>query len=198
MWVGYGRVSASAAADFDQGLGQVVHQVDRMGTSLDETGSYVETELSNVDVRRIADIEQLINEWNPRYRSATLAYARFRASIDAAEALAEQYFEAQRDLTSRYNNPSRRAQAEESDAAEYARFQEWKDNANSKLELGLAILRRMSDMDTDLQKSLLTSELTIEFSQFSTVPDEILALSRELAQFQIASRNVREAIGTGF
>ena len=42
IWIGYGTYQVSAAADFDQSLGQVVNQVDRVGTSLNDAGTYVE------------------------------------------------------------------------------------------------------------------------------------------------------------
>ena len=198
VWVGYGTYQVSAAAEFDQSLGQVVNQVDRVGTSLNDAGTYVEREVIGVDVKAIGDIGLLIDEWKPRYADAITAYNRFSASIDSATTQAEAYFEAQAALTAQYNNPLRRAQAEDRDQEEYDRYLQWKSDAESKLELSLAILRRFEDMDTDLEKSRLASELTFEMAQFSNVPDEILGLSEQLEQFQIASRNVRDAIGGGF
>lgn len=198
IWIGYGTYQVSAAADFDQSLGQVVNQVDRVGTSLNDAGTYVEREVIGVDVKAIGDIGLLIDEWKPRYADAITAYNRFSASIDSATAQAQAYFEAQSALTAQYNNPLRRAQAEGRDEDEYERYLLWKADAEDKLELSLAILRRFEDMDIDLEKSRLASELTFEMAQFSNVPDEILGLSQQLAQFQIASQNVRDAIGGGF
>ena len=197
-FVGYETLEASAAEDFDQSLGQVVNQVDRMETALIETGEYVADEITQMDVRYVTDVEDLVNQWKPRYNRAINAFNRFAASIDAATVLSEAYFEAQSLLTERYNNPSRRAQARADDADEYQRYLEWEAEAQSKLELALAIMLRMEDMDIDIEKMQLASELSPEIAKFSSVPDEILELSRELARFQIASRNVRAAVGTAF
>ena len=195
---GYGTLNASPAANFDQSMGQVVNQADRMGTSLSDAGTYVEEEITEVDVKYITDIVPLIDQWKPRYSSAIAAYNRFAASIESATDLADAYFDAQSELTERYNSPARREQARAQDQAEFERFVEWRYSADQKLQLATAIMRRMEDMDIDLEKSRLSSELSSEFSQFSSIPDEILQLSSELAGFQIASRNVREAIDAEF
>ena len=65
-YTGYETVNASPAANFDQSLGQVVNQVDRMGTSLSDAGTYVEEEITEVDVKYITDIVPLIDQWKPR------------------------------------------------------------------------------------------------------------------------------------
>ena len=197
-YTGYETVNASPAANFDQSLGQVVNQVDRMGTSLSDAGTYVEEEITEVDVKYITDIAPLIDQWKPRYSSAIAAYNRFAASIESATDLADAYFDAQSELTERYNSPARREQARAQDQAEFERFVEWRYSADQKLQLATAIMRRMEDMDIDLEKSRLSSELSSEFARFSSIPDEILQLSSELSGFQIASRNVREAIDAEF
>ena len=198
VFVGYETLEASAAEDFDQSLGQVVNQVDRMESALVETGEYVADEIAQLDVRYVTDIEQLVNQWKPRYYRAIDAFNRFSASIDAATVLSAAYFEAQSLLTERFNSRARRAEARIEDAAEYERYLEWEAEAQSKLELALAIMLRMEDMDIDIEKMRLASELSPEIAKFSSVPDEILELSRELARFQIASRNVRASVGTAF
>ena len=197
-FTGYETLNASPAADFDQSMGQVVNQADRMDNSLNDAGSYVEQEITEVDVKSITDIGTLIDEWKPRYSSALAAYNRFDASIESATERADEYFEAQAELTERYNSRARREEARARDQAEFARFVEWRNSANQKLQLATAIMRRMEDMDIDLEKSRLSSELSNEFSQFSSIPAEILALSNELAGFQIASQNVRSDIDSGF
>ena len=197
-FTGYETLNESPAADFDQSMGQVVNQADRMGTSLNDAGSYVEQEITEVDVKSITDIGTLISEWKPRYNNALAAYNRFDASIESATDLADEYFEAQAALTERYNSQSRLEEARARDQAEFARFIEWRNSAERKLQLATAIMRRMEDMDIDLEKSRLSSELSIEFAQFSSIPAEILALSDELSGFQIASQNVRTEIDAGF
>ena len=197
-YTGYETVNASPAANFDQSLGQVVNQVDRMGTSLSDAGTYVEEEITEVDVKYITDIVPLIDQWKPRYSSAIAAYNRFAASIESATDLADAYFDAQAELTERYNSRARREEARARDQAEFARFVEWRSSADQQLQLATAIMRRMEDMDIDLEKSRLSSELSSEFARFSSIPDEILQLSSELSGFQIASRNVRDAIDAEF
>lgn len=197
-FTGYETVNASPAVNFDQSLGQVVNQVDRMETSLTDTGNYVAEEIVEVEVKYITDIGTLIDQWKPRYSNAIAAYNRFGASIESATDLADEYFDAQAELTERYNSPARREQARAQDQAEFERFVEWRNSADQKLQLATAIMRRMEDMDIDLEKSRLSSELSSEFAQFSTIPDEILQLSSELAGFQIASRSVRESIDSEF
>ena len=197
-FTGYGTLNASPATNFDQSMGQVVNQADRMGTSLSDTGSYVAEEIVEVDVKNITDIGTLIDQWKPRYNRAIAAYNRFSASIESATDLADAYFDAQAELTERYNSRARREEARARDQAEFARFVEWRSSADQQLQLATAIMRRMEDMDIDLEKSRLSSELSSEFAQFSSIPDEILQLSSELAGFQIASRNVRDAIDSEF
>ena len=60
------------------------------------------------------------------------------------------------------------------------------------------IVNRLSDMDTTLQKLKLRSDFSFDASGFSEVPSDIMALEEELAQFQIASDNIREAIASPF
>ena len=54
------------------------------------------------------------------------------------------------------------------------------------------------DMDTDPTKVKLRSDFSFDADWFSEVPSDILALEEELAQFRIASDNIRETIASPF
>lgn len=192
-WLAYGEFGASAAADFDQSVGMVYHQTDRMSGTLGDTKTFVETE-----VAAITSISALLAEWTPKYNSARSAYTRFDAAIVAAEARAEDYFASQRLLTERYHDPERRASAEQRDESDYALYEQWRGQAHSARDNAWNILKRLDDMDTDLRKLELTSEFSFDSGKFREVPLAITSLDDELEQFQAASENIREITASPF
>ena len=193
----FGEVSKSEAAHADASLSMVNHQTGRMGESLNHAGTFIRAEIS-ADVGQITDLPTLLDEWSPRYQQAQTAYRKFDAAIVAAESSADTYFAAQRALTEGFHNEETRARAQVDDDAEFAQYEQWRERARGVQEEALEIVQRLSDMDTTLQKLKLRSEFSFDVSGFNEVPSDILALEEELAQFQIASDNIREIIAAPF
>ena len=196
-WMVFGEVSKSEAAHADASLSMVNHQTGRMGESLNHAGTFIRAEIS-ADVGQITDLPTLLDEWSPRYQQAQTAYRKFDAAIVAAESSADTYFAAQRALTEGFHNEETRARAQVDDDAEFAQYEQWRERARGVQEEALEIVQRLSDMDTTLQKLKLRSEFSFDVSGFNEVPSDILALEEELAQFQIASDNIREIIAAPF
>ena len=198
-WLVYGERQTSTAANFDQSIGMVHHQTDRMSNTLGETGAFVEANVAPTNrVESITSISVLLSEWTPRYNMAKSAYTRFDAAIISAEARAEDYFISQRLLTERYHDPEKRELAEERDDADYDLYQQWRDQAHTVRDNARKILERLDDMDTDLKKLELTAEFSFDTGAFREVPLAITSLDDELEQFQAASENIREITTSPF
>ena len=185
-WIAYGKSNITEAAHFDASMARVNHQTESMGASLNTTHTFVSTR-----IEQITDISTLINEWTPQYTRAQIAYQKFDASIVAAEERAEAYFAAQRALTEQYHSDELRVRAEAEDNSDFELYSQWRDRAHGVRQEALEIMKRLSDLDTDLQKLKLRTEFSFDVGAFSDVPTEILSLGDELEQFQIASENIR-------
>ena len=196
-WIAFGEVSKSEAAHADAGFSMVNHQSGRMSESLNSAGTFISAKIS-ADIGQITEISALLDEWSPRFQQAQTAYRRFDAAIIAAESSAEAYFSAQRALTEGFHSEDLRARAQADDDAEFEQYQQWRERARTVQEEALEIVHRLSDIDTTLQKLKLRSDFSFDAGGFSEVPSDILALEEELAQFRVASDNIRETIGSPF
>ncbi len=192
-WIAFGEVSKSEAAHAEASLSMVNHQTGRMGESLNRAGIFI-----GADIGQITDLSTLLDEWSPRYQEAQTAYRKFDAAIVAAESSADAYFAAQRALTEGFLNEESRARAQAIDDAEFAQYELWRERARGVRREALEIVQRLSDMGITLQKLKLRSEFSFDASRFNEVPSDILALEEELAQFRIASENIREIIASPF
>ena len=193
VWEAYGETQISEAAEFDASIGMVHHQTGRMEDSLNNAGAFVK-----VEVEDVRDISALLKAWAPKYEAALLAYRKFDAAIIAAEQSAAGYFAAQRALTERYKSKELKAKAEAVDEEDFKLYERWKDRAHSVRDEALTIVDRLSDMETDLRKLELSAEFTFDAGGFDEVPSEIAALGEELAQFQLASENIRAITASPF
>ena len=196
-WIAFGEVSKSEAAHADASFSMVNHQTGRMGESLDVARTFITTEIS-ANIGQITDISTLLDEWSPRYQQAQTGYRRFDAAIIAVENSADAYFAAQRALTGRFHSQDVRTRARADDDAEFQQYEQWRERASGVRAEALEIMHRLSDMDTTLQKLKLRSDFSFDVGGFSEVPSDILALEEELAQFRIASDNIREIIASPF
>ena len=196
-WIAFGEVSKSEAAHAEASFSMVNHQTGRMGESLNSAGTFISTEIS-ADIGQITDISALLDEWSPKYQQAQTAYRRFNAAIIAAESSADAYFAAQKALTEEFHSEELRDRARADDDAEFGQYEQWRERARAVQEEALEIVHRLSDMDTTLQKLKLRSVFSFDAGGFSEVPSDILALEEELAQFRIASDNIRESIASPF
>ena len=183
----FGEVKTSEAVHFDESIDMVHHQTGRMSMTLVDTRTVVDQDTSTV-----TDITKLLDRWTPRYNLANAAYLRFDAAINLAEEQAEAYFASQRALTDRYHDPERKAQAQTHEDANYELYRQWRERAHRARGNARSILNRLGDMDTDMQKLKLSTEISFDAGGFSDVPAEITNLEAELAQFRTASDNIRE------
>ena len=192
-WLVFGEVRTSEAARFDESVNLVHHQTARISGTLADTRAVMKEDISSV-----TDISELLARWTPKYDAANAAYLRFHAAINLAEERAEAYFAAHRAFTERYHDPVRKAQRQAHDDAVYAGYVRWRDQAHRTRADARSILNRLDDMDTDLQKLKLSTEMTFDVGGFSDVPVEITDLEAELAEFQTASDNIRELMVSPF
>ncbi len=192
-WLIFGETRTSEAAHFEESVRMVHHQTERMSSTLVESGTVVRD-----DVSAVTDITELLNLWTPRYREATAAYKRFDAAIVLAEGQAQAYFESQRALTERYHDSAKKAQAQAHDDADYELYSQWRDRAHRARGNAKNILKRLDDVDIDLQKLKLSTEFSFDAGGFQDVPIEITNLEAELAEFQTASDNIREITASPF
>ncbi len=196
-WIAFGEINTTEAAYADASLSLVNHQTGRMGSSLDNARTFISTEISS-NIGQATDLDVLMDQWSPKYRQAQTSYRRFSAAISSAERTTEEYFTAQRSLTEGFISEELRARARAEDDAEFAQYEAWRERAGIVQEEALEILGRLSDMDTTLQKLRLRSDFSFDPGGFSAVPSDILALEEKLAQFRIASDNIREMIASPF
>ncbi len=193
--IGFAEIEKSEAAHADTSFSLVNYQTGQMGEAFNNAGTFISTEFSG-DIGQMTDISSLFNEWSPKYRKAQIAYRKLDAAIIAAENSAVAYFDAQKALTEDFHSEELRARARARDDGEFGQYQLWRERAGVIQLEGLEIVHRLSDMDTSLQKLKLRSDFSLEAYGFSEVPSDILALNEELAQFQIASDNFRDVIGS--
>ncbi len=187
------EAEVSEAAHFDQSINMVYHQTENMTVSLVETNEVVA-----VNIAEVTDINQLLDQWSPRYENAQVAYQKFDSSIQAAELQAEAYFASQKALTMRYHDESRKTRAEAEDDADYELYSQWQNRAHMARDNALAIIHRLEDMETDLRKLQLSTEMSFDASRFNDVPQEIKDLEVELNDFQVASDNIRSITQSPF
>ena len=203
-WLVYDETETSAAAKFDESIGMVHHQTDRMSETLGETGAFVTSNIATPavsaekQVSEITSISELIDEWEPRYNEPQTVYLKFDSAIVAAEQRAEAYFASQRALTERYNDLEKRARAQEYDDEDYSLYEEWRTRAHRARSHAQEIMAKLGDMDTDLRKLQLSSEFSFDGGAFREVSQAILLLDQELADFQLASENIREITASPF
>ena len=199
-WLVYGETETSAAVRFDESIGMVHHQTDRMSETLGDTGAFVNANIAAApaekQVSEITSISELIDEWEPRYNETQTVYLKFDSAIVAAEQRAEEYFASQRALTGRYNDPEKRAQAQEYDDEDYGLYGEWRTQAHRARSHAQEIMSKLDDIDTDLRKLQLSSEFSSNGGTSREVPQAILLLDEELAEFQLASENIREIMAS--
>ena len=193
----FDEASKAEAVEAEASFARVTHQSGRIGGALGDARVFIGDEATAV-IGEIADIDDLLDEWTPRFQKAQAAYRKFDASITAAEASAEAYFGALRALTERFHSQESRDRAKAHDDAEFEAYRQWRERAYGVRVEAFEILKRLSDMDTTLHKLKLRSAFSFNAAAFDAVPSDILALEGELAQFQVASDNLRESIASPF
>ena len=205
----YGEVTQTEAARMSGSVQLAENQAENMNRALgdvsvfaggnsagnaSETGIQPETS----EIAKITNIDTLIDQWEPRYDDAKLAYVKFEAAIDNAKASAAGYFAAQQALTERINDPSAKARAREDDEHDLDLYRRWEAQADSALAKDRAIGMQLDDMDASLRKLALRADFVFDTSSFQEVPEAILELDAELTEFRAASETIRAATASPF
>ena len=192
-WLIYGERSVSEASQFRESIEMVDYQTGGVSNPIGNTGHLVER-----NIAEITDVAELIAEWTPRYQATKEAFKKFDLAIVAAEEQAELYFQSQSDLTAQLNDHDLRIRAQARDDAYEKQFLEWQVLAHHVRSQARTIILRLDDMDIELKKLELLSEMSFDAMGFREVPDEITALDLELEQFKAASENIRQLTESPF
>ncbi len=205
----YGEVTQTEAARLSGSVQLAQNQADNMNRALLDVGTVaagkpagnaLETQPHNEtpDIAKITDIDALMEQWEPRYDGAKLAYVKFEAAINNAKASAAAYFATQRALTEQITDPPALAQARQYDERDLALYRQWEALADSALNNARAIGTRLDDMDALLQKLQLRADFVFDATSFQEVPAAILELNQELNDFRAASETIRATTGSPF
>ena len=189
------QLSENQAENMNRALGGVsVFAGGNSAGNAAEAGSQPET----FEIAKITSIDALIDRWEPRYDDAKLAYVKFEAAIDNAQASAAGYFATQQALTERINDPAAKARAREDDEHDLALYRQWEAQADSALAKARAIGMQLDDMDASLRKLELRADFVFDTTSFQEVPAAILELNAELSEFRVASETIRAATESPF
>ena len=186
-WVAFGEVNTAEAAQLDESMSMVRYQTAGMGAALEETGQFV----AQTNIAEVTNINDLMGLWSPRYATAQSSLTKLDSAIAYAEQQADGYFAAQRALTAQYNDPERKALRQARDDAFFADYQAWQQDAHRIRDEASAILRKLNDIDLDLRKLELDSGFSFTGAAIEAVPTDIISLNNELADFELASENIR-------
>ncbi len=149
-------------------------------------------------IARTTNINILIAEWEPRYDSAKLAYVKFEAAINNAKATAADYFAKQQALIEQIQDPANQAPHRQDYENDLILYRRWEAQADSALAQARKIGIRLDDMDVSLSIIKHRSDFVFDASAFREVPTAIVELDRQLADFQVASDNIRAATASPF
>ena len=205
----YGEVTRTEAARLPGSVQLAQNQAENMNRALLDVGTFAageppgnasETQLhtETPDIAKITDIDALMEQWEPRYDGAKLAYVKFEAAIKNAKASAAAYFATQQALTEQINDPAALAQARQDDVQDLALYRQWEAPADSALNNARAIGTRLDDMDALLRKLHLRADFVFDATSFQEVPAAILELNQELNDFRVASETIRATTGSPF
>ena len=177
-----------------QNINHALSSVSTVGSNQDSPARIIESG----EVAEITDLNALQSEWRPRYDAAKLAYAKFNASIANAKSRAADYFAQQQALTEGMRDPHNKAKANQQDEAEMLLYRQWEARADAALKTATEIGFQLDDMDANLKKMELRADFVFDTSAFLEVPEAVIELNRQLADFQTSSDNIRAVSGSPF
>ena len=177
-------------------MSQALNDVSMFASLRDPAGGQPQPRSSTTAA--VADINVLLARWEPRYNNAKAAYLKLDSAITVAKNSAAGYFEAQRAITERINDPGAKLRAQQDDDRDWDLYQQWAERADAVLAEAHAIGLRLDDMDASLRKLELRAGFAFDASSFSEVPAAIAELNSELADFQVASENIRAVTKSPF
>ena len=155
----------------------------------------LQTEMQPTQTEYIQAVDQLQRAWNPRYIRAVEEFKRFAKRIDHADAMAQEYFGVQQNLTAQIASPKDRRRAEAIDAAEREVYLDWRDQAFRTLGQARLIMLDLHDMNLIITKQSLSAHFAALYEEFQTIPPEITMLHEELARFREESDKIQETFG---
>ena len=155
----------------------------------------LQTEMEPTQTEYIQAVEQLQRAWTPRYERANDEFKRFARRIDHADAMAQEYFQVQQDLTVQIASPKDRRRAEAVDASEREVYLDWRDQAFKTLGQAKLIMLDLHDMNIIITKQSLSAHFAALYEEFQTIPPAITMLHEELARFREESEKIQQTFG---
>lgn len=141
-------------------------------------------------------IENLHNQWSPRYQRAVDEHERFRYRVERTEAAAADYFTTQRELTAQLP-ADQQERWRANDNAEYRVYLDWRDQAYDTLGQADLIMVELRTMNLIITKQRLSAQFAALYDSFLTMPAEINLLYEELDRFQAESDRIQATFGAG-
>ena len=173
-------------------MNQALTSVSTLGSSPERPARKTESG----GVAEIADLDSLLSEWRPRYDEAKLAYTKFSASLTNTKSRVADYFAQQQALTEGMQDPENKAKARQQDEAEMLLYRQWQARADAALQTATEIVIQLDDMDANLKKMELRADFVFDMS--SSLPEVVIELNAQLADFQTSSDNIRAVSGSPF
>ena len=198
-WTVYGEGTKPASAKMSESLLIAQSQAQNMNealTSVSTVGRTPSSKTESVGVAGIADLDSLLSEWRPRYDEAKLAYTKFSASLANTKGRVADYFAQQQALTDGMRDPENKAKARQQDEAEMLLYRQWQARADAALQTATEIVIQLDDMDTNLRKMELRADFVFDTSL--SLPEAVIELNAQLADFQTSSDNIRAVSGSPF
>ena len=155
----------------------------------------LQTEMEPTQTEYIQAVEQLQRAWTPRYERANDEFKRFARRIDHSDAMAQEYFLVQQNLTVLISSPKDRRRAEAIDATEREVYLDWRDQAFKTLGQAKLIMLDLHDMNIIITKQSLSAHFAALYEEFQTIPPAITMLHEELARFREESEKIQQTFG---
>ena len=167
---------------------EVQAALDHLNALLSETGPPPQTEY-------ITAVQQLQQAWQPRYERAASDYKVFAYRIHHTEKMAQEYFEVQHRLTQTINDPEKRSRSAANDQLEQRAYLEWREQATRTLTHARRIKQDLDDMNVIITKQVLSSNFASLYQDFQEMPQSMLTLHAEIAEFQRQSDHITATFG---
>ena len=205
-FVFYGGATQTEASALSDSVELAETQAGSMGQALDDVSAFASMrDTANAQPRpegaeaaATTDIHTLLNRWEPKYKGAQSAYLKLESAITVAKSSAADYFTAQQAITDLINDPNVKLKAKQDDEKDLDLYRKWEERADAVLAEAHVISLRLDDMDASLRKLELRADFAFDASSFSEVPTAIADLNRELADFQVASQNIKAVTKSPF
>ena len=140
-------------------------------------------------------VNQLHHAWQPRYGKAAADYKVFAYRIHHTEKMAQEYFEAQANLTFSIADQEKRRRAEANDFLEREAYLDWREQATTTLAQARLIKQDLDDMNVIITKQVLSANFAALYENFQAMPQSTLTLHAEIAEFQRRSDQITATFG---